>query len=81
MDDAFMLNPACGGFNCLNTHPAGATCQHAVAQRNDGRWFITIGHPGFNSPANNGHGYATRNTALAAYRKYSARGTRRIGRR
>ena len=32
----------------------------------EGRWFITIGNPGFNSPANNGKGYATRAKAMAA---------------
>jgi hypothetical protein len=37
------------------------------------RWFITLGHPGFNSPANNRNGYATEAGARAASRKYGAR--------
>jgi hypothetical protein len=36
-----------------------------VAQFN-GRWFITIGHAGFNTKANNGRGYATRDKAITA---------------
>jgi hypothetical protein len=30
------------------------------------RWFITIGRPGFNLPANNRLGYATEAAAMAA---------------
>ncbi|MGA0852319.1 MAG: hypothetical protein ACO3QQ_03045 [Candidatus Nanopelagicaceae bacterium] len=37
----------------------------------DGRWFITLGHPGFNSKANNGKGYATKQKALKAIVNYS----------
>lgn len=29
-----------------------------------GRWFITIGHPGFNSGLNNNRGYRTRRLAM-----------------
>ena len=34
-------------------------------------WYITMGHPGFNSPTNNGFGYASKARALAAIRYYS----------
>jgi hypothetical protein len=36
----------------------------------NGRWFITIGNPGFNSPANNRNGYATEEGAMAASLRY-----------
>jgi len=46
-------------------------CKQAVKQDTaTGRWFITMGHPGFNSPANNGLGYSTRALALAATARY-----------
>jgi hypothetical protein len=37
------------------------------------RWFITMGHPGFNSPANNGRGYASGASARAAMLRYGSR--------
>lgn len=46
----------------------------AVQQAPSGRWYITMGHPGFNSPANNRSGYASRGAAEAAIRRYG--GTR-----
>ena len=45
---------------------ASLTCEHRVGAY-DGRFYITAGHAGFNSTANNGHGYAT----AAAARKAS----------
>ncbi len=42
-------------------------CAEAVKQNPETkRWFITMGHPGFNSTANNGTGYANKNTAVYA---------------
>ena len=38
-----------------------------------GRWFITMGHPGFNSPANNRDGYATKRAAEKALAMYANR--------
>lgn len=39
-------------------------CAHAVkVNRLTGRYFITMGHCGFNATANNGHGY--RSEAIA----------------
>jgi hypothetical protein len=47
-------------------------CPEAVKENPaTGRFFITMGHPGFNSPANNRDGYATAAKALAAIRRYS----------
>ena len=46
-------------------------CSHAVAEFPEtGTWFITFGHAGFNSPANNGRGYASKAKALAAMKRY-----------
>ena len=36
----------------------------------NGRWFITFGQAGFNSPANNGAGYGSKGSAEAAIRRY-----------
>ena len=37
-------------------------CSSRVIAQGD-RWFITIGHCGFNSTANNRHGYSTKRAA------------------
>lgn len=48
-----------------------AWCGQAVKQNPEtGRWFITMNHPGFNSPANNGLGYATKQRAIQALTRY-----------
>ena len=39
-----------------------------------GRFFIEVGFPGFNSPANNRSGYATPKDALAASLRYERKG-------
>lgn len=44
-------------------------CGSRAKQAPDGRWFLTMGHAGFNTPANNGKGYASKGRALAAHRK------------
>jgi hypothetical protein len=38
------------------------------------RYFIAIGFPGFNSPANNRSGYASPEAALAASLRYERKG-------
>lgn len=59
--------------DCLN-QKCGDDCQHVVKQNDTtGRWFITMGHAGFNSPANNDRGYATRRGALSKHRWYASR--------
>ena len=51
-------------------------CPEAVKENPaTGRFFITMGHPGFNSPANNRNGYATAAKALAVIRRFSTRGS------
>lgn len=46
---------------------AGAACSTRAAKHEaTGRWFITMGHAGFNLPTNNGHGYATEGSAVKA---------------
>lgn len=34
-----------------------------------GRWFITMGHAGFNTSTNNDRGYASRRSAIAVERR------------
>lgn len=49
----------------------------AVAQdARTGRWFITIGHAGFNSTANNRHGYSSAAVALAAHHRHLEAGAK-----
>lgn len=58
----------------LTTESVATFTQGAVEQNPaTGRWFITMGHPGFNSPANNREGYLTRERAEAAQRRYGSR--------
>jgi hypothetical protein len=55
----------------LSTH-AGDICRnrncHEAVKQNfvTGRWYITMGHPGFNSKANNAQGYHTESQARIA---------------
>jgi hypothetical protein len=49
-------------------------CPTPVKESLGGKWYITMGHAGFNSPSNNGSGYASKAKALAAWRRYSNKG-------
>ena len=49
------------------------TCEAPVKQDFQGNWFITMGHPGFNSPANNRSGYKTKEAAVKAYKRYASK--------
>lgn len=55
-------------------HPAlcddGHRCSEAVVSVPLGRWYITFGHCGFNSQANNASGYGSRARAVAAIRAH-----------
>jgi hypothetical protein len=53
----------CKGFGAL-----------AVQWKGIGQWYITTGHAGFNSPANNGQGYVSEQTARQAIRRYESKG-------
>lgn len=58
------LTPDCGNdLYCVD-------CTAPVKLAPHGRWYVTMGHPGFNSHANNGNGYATKAMAVAAVRKF-----------
>jgi len=57
----------CSRELCYRVH------ETTVKQAPSGKWFITMGHPGFNSPANNRSGYATRQAAEASVRRYGRR--------
>jgi hypothetical protein len=48
-------------------------CTQVAKQAPWGSWYITMGHAGFNSPANNRGGYASKRLAEAAYRHYSSK--------
>lgn len=68
MSDHLSSPEACVRGECA------AECQHVVQyNRGNGRWFITMGHAGFNLPANNGQGYLTRRRAVAAHRRCASR--------
>ena len=54
--------------------PCEGNCQEIVKQEAfSGRWYITMGHAGFNNPANNRTGYITEKSAQSAHAKYSGR--------
>lgn len=74
---AYLLSthPGCREFERGTGALCTGVCGQLVKQNSaTGRWFITMYHAGFNSPANNGRGYATMDAAAAASRRYSARG-------
>lgn len=49
-------------------------CEHAIRKdRATRRWYITMGHPGFNSKANNADGYRTRGCAVYAMFYFSGK--------
>ena len=66
----FLTSTPCSSASvCRN-----AECPHMTVRAPvTGRWFITMGHAQFNSPANNGKGYATEAAALRAVRSTLAR--------
>ena len=62
-----------GGLGCERDICSHPDCPAAVKQHPEtGRWFITMGHPGFNSRVNNRDGYAMREAAFAAFRRFSS---------
>lgn len=48
-------------------------CEHAVTRSTAGDWFITFGHAGYNSRANNGFGYKAEPSARAAIARLTSR--------
>lgn len=64
-------------MNDCNSDGSCCKCAEPVKKRElDGRWFITMNHPGFNSAANNRDGYETKESAVAAYKRYAAKGNK-----
>lgn len=56
--------------DCLNDRvPCKGYCGDSIKQAPTGRWYITIGHPGFNLPANNRNGYRSSKEAYNKMRK------------
>lgn len=47
------------------------SCKEPVKQGPNGRWYITMGHPGFNSAVNNRSGYQSKVSAVKAYKNFS----------
>ena len=45
-------------------------CPECVKRSPEDRWYITMGHAGFNSPSNNRFGYETEANALRAMKRY-----------
>lgn len=67
------LMPTCSAGKA--GHCTAAACPSVARERpTTGRWYITMGHAGFNSPANNRDGYASCALALAAHRHYATKG-------
>lgn len=63
--------------SCVNLE-CGPECPERVKERTEtGRFYITMGHAGYNSPANNRDGYASKSAALKASQKYGERGRAR----
>lgn len=52
---------------CASSICRNAECPHLVGyEARNGRFYVTMGHAGFNLPANNRNGYATENAARLA---------------
>ena len=49
------------------------SCAEPIKQSQQGSWYITMGHPGYNSPANNRSGYVSKAKAVQAYLRYKAK--------
>lgn len=52
------------------------TCADSTRQERGGRWYITMGHPGFNSVTNNRQGYASKEMAAAAVARFGRQAVR-----
>jgi hypothetical protein len=50
--------------------------QTSAVMEHEGRWYITFGNPGFNSPMNNRDGYASFAAAIGATKRYATKGKR-----
>jgi len=60
----------------LSQAPCRGECPQGtvpVFQAPNGRWFIAMFHPGFNTRANNARGYGSQAQALATLRKFAGR--------
>lgn len=67
--------PSCSKQGCCDL---GAACFEVVQVIEvpglGARWYISPGHAGFNSVANNRAGYASKAAAVAASARYEAKG-------
>lgn len=63
-----------GAAGCERNICRNPECPEAVkVNPANGRWYITMGHPGFNSRANNINGYRSAANARAALHRYGGR--------
>lgn len=69
-----MILTALQGANSTERIVASARFDKALLTWVPRRFFIGVGFPGFNSPANNRSGYATPEAALAASLRYERKG-------
>lgn len=60
------LTSACGKDHCKE-------CAAPVALGPNNRWYITMGHPGFNTVANNRDGYKSAANATNVYLRYAGK--------
>ena len=52
-------------------------CEEPVKRDPHGRWYITMGHPGFNAKLNNAHGYRSEKVARMVLKAHAAKGEAR----
>lgn len=63
--------------NCVNQPSPCRGCKDAVViDQTSNRWFITMGHVGFNLPANNRAGYETKDKAEQAIERINNKARR-----
>lgn len=62
----------CSNFPC-NCRGEGEQAVELKMTHDGPRYYITMGHAGFNTPVNNRMGYATRNMAIRTIMKYQSK--------
>ena len=60
--------------NCAGKYPLCNGCAETTKQGPNGRWFITMGHAGFNHWANNRDGYVAKAAAEAISARFLSKG-------
>lgn len=68
METRMALMAGCGKAACFGP------CRDKVCRSVTGRWYITVGHAGFNSFANNRSGYIGARAAIKASQRWEDKG-------